>query len=62
MIFLSNVYFPRVHSYTAGPYSCCRCQIRNVAGALDVDQIIEDTAAMDRVSGLMDAVAVQVCI
>lgn len=36
-----------------------QAQIRNVAGALDVDQIIEDTAQMDRVSGLMDAAAIQ---
>lgn len=36
-----------------------QAQIRNVAGSLDVDQIIEETAQMDRVSGLMDAVAVQ---
>ncbi|CAK4640144.1 hypothetical protein LEN26_018788 [Aphanomyces euteiches] len=36
-----------------------QAQIRNVAGSLDVDQIIEDTAQMDRVSGLMDAAAVQ---
>ena len=31
--------------------------MRNVAGMLDVDQIIEDTAALDRVSGQIDAVA-----
>ncbi|EQC42679.1 hypothetical protein SDRG_00407 [Saprolegnia diclina VS20] len=36
-----------------------QAQIRNVAGSLDVDQIIEDTAQMDRVSSLMDAAAVQ---
>ncbi|OQR98136.1 hypothetical protein ACHHYP_08981 [Achlya hypogyna] len=36
-----------------------QAQIRNVAGSLDVDQIIEDTAQMDRVSGLMDAASVQ---
>ncbi len=36
-----------------------QAQIRNVAGSLDVDQIIEDTAQMDRVSGLMDAAVVQ---
>ncbi|RHY43987.1 hypothetical protein DYB34_013395 [Aphanomyces astaci] len=36
-----------------------QAQVRNVAGSLDVDQIIEDTAQMDRVSGLMDAAAVQ---
>ena len=36
-----------------------QAQIRNVAGSLDVDQIIEDTAQMDRVSGLMDSAAVQ---
>jgi regulator of protease activity HflC (stomatin/prohibitin superfamily) len=36
-----------------------QAQIRNVAGVLDVDQIIEDTAAMDRVSGMMDAAAVR---
>mmetsp|Transcript_9 Transcript_9/g.18 ORF Transcript_9/g.18 Transcript_9/m.18 type:complete len:334 (-) Transcript_9:30-1031(-) len=34
-------------------------QIRNVAGSLDVDQIVEDQAAMDRVSGLIDSVAVE---
>lgn len=34
-----------------------QAQIRNVAGSLDVDQIIEDTAAMDRVSGEIDAQA-----
>lgn len=34
-----------------------QAQIRNVAGSLDVDQIIEDTAAMDRVSGEIDSVA-----
>jgi len=28
-----------------------QAQIRNIAGTLDVDQIIEDTAAMDRVAG-----------
>ncbi len=34
-----------------------QAQIRNVAGMLDVDQIIEDTAALDRVSGELDIVA-----
>lgn len=34
-----------------------QAQIRNVAGSLDVDQIIEDTAAMDRVSGEIDVQA-----
>lgn len=30
-----------------------------MAGSLDVDQIIEETAQMDRVAGLMDAAALQ---
>ena len=34
-----------------------RVQIRNVAGMLDVDQIIEDNSAMDRVSQQMASVA-----
>lgn len=34
-----------------------QAQIRNVAGMLDVDQIIEDNSAMDRVSQQMAAVA-----
>ena len=36
-----------------------QAQVRNVAGGLDGDQIIEDVAQMDRVSGLMDAAAVR---
>lgn len=36
-----------------------QAQIRNVAGTLDVDQIIEDTAAMDRVKSEMKLVAVR---
>lgn len=34
-----------------------QAQLRNVAGMLDVDQIIEDTAALDRVSSEIDEVA-----
>ena len=36
---------------------CFLFQIRNVAGSLDVDQIIEDSSAMDRVSGELDLIA-----
>eukprot|EP00753_Platysulcus_tardus_P015619 PLAT5139.1.p1 GENE.PLAT5139.1~~PLAT5139.1.p1 ORF type:complete len:331 (-),score=161.48 PLAT5139.1:106-1098(-) len=36
-----------------------QAQIRNVAGSLDVDQIIEDQTAMESVLGLMDAQAVK---
>lgn len=34
-----------------------QAQLRDVAGSLDVDRIIEDTAILDRVSGELDLVA-----
>lgn len=61
MISLDAVLNYRVTSARTMLYNCqnlpqmlsklLQAQIRNVAGALDVDQLIEDTAAMDRVSG-----------
>ena len=34
-----------------------QAQLRDVAGALDVDRIIEDTAILDRVAGELDMIA-----
>ncbi len=34
-----------------------QAQLRDVAGSLDVDRIIEDTAILDRVSGELDVIA-----
>ena len=34
-----------------------QAQLRDVAGSLDVDRIIEDTAILDRVSGELDLIA-----
>lgn len=61
MISLDAVLNYRVTSARTMVYNCqnlpmmlskvLQAQIRNVAGSLDVDQIIEDTAAMDRVCG-----------
>ena len=31
-----------------------QAQLRNVAGGLDIDQIIEDTASLNIITGLMD--------
>ena len=35
-----------------------QAQLRDVAGSLDVDRIIEDTAILDRVSGELDVLLV----
>ena len=69
MIYLDAVLSYKIVSPKTMIYSCqnlphmlsklLQAQVRNVAGGLDVDQIIEDVAQMDRVSGLMDAAAVR---